>query len=114
LFDKRTFVARVVGRSMEDGIPDGCWGLFRMWPAGSAPAATALDGHRVVVQLRDETDPETGGRYTLKRWKVTKFTADSGVQEVELRPDNPAFKTLKYSATGGDIRAVAEFLEVVG
>ncbi len=114
LFDKRTFVARVVGHSMEDGIPDGCWGLFRMWPAGSAPAATALDGHRVVVQLRDETDPETGGQYTLKRWKVTKFTADSGVQEVELRPDNPAFKTLKYSATGGDIRAVAEFLEVVG
>lgn len=112
--DKRTFVARVVGHSMEDGIPDGSWGLFRMWPVGSAPSATALDGRRVVVQLRDETDPDTGGQYTLKRWKVTKRTADAGVQEVELRPDNPAYKTKKFSAKDGDIRAVAEFLEVVG
>jgi SOS-response transcriptional repressor LexA len=112
--DKRTFVARVVGHSMEDGIPDGSWGLFRMWPAGSAPSATALDGRRVVVQLRDATDPDTGGMYTLKRWKVTKRSADAGVQEVELRPDNPAFKTIKFSAKDGDVRAVAEFLEVVG
>ena len=114
LLDKQTFVARVVGHSMEDGIPDGSWGLFRMWSAGSAPSATALDGRRVVVQFRDEMDPETGGQYTLKRWKVTKFTADSGVQEIELRPDNPSYKSKRFSAKDGDIRAVAEFLEVVG
>lgn len=112
--DKRTFVARVVGRSMEDGVPDGSMGLFRMFPAGSAPSGAALDGRRVVVQFREETDPETGGRYTLKRWKVTKFTGDGGVQEVELRPDNPDFKPKTFTPKDGDIRIVAEFLEVVG
>lgn len=112
--DKHTFVARVVGHSMESGIPDGSWGLFRMWTAGATPSPTALDGKRVVVQLRDETDPDTGGQYTLKRWKVTKLGAEMEVLEVELRPDNPAFKSKRFSARDGDIRAVAEFLEVVG
>jgi hypothetical protein len=68
--DKRLFVAKVVGHSTEDGIPDGSWGLFRLFTAGAVLAATALDGKRVIVQLRDQADPETGGRYTLKRWRV--------------------------------------------
>lgn len=112
--DKRMFVARVVGHSMEDGIPDGSWGLFRLFAGGSVPAATALDGKRIVVQLRDVDDPETGGRYTLKRWRVTKHAADVGVEEIELKPDNPGFVAKKYTAKDGDIRALAEFLEVVG
>lgn len=112
--DKRMFVARVVGHSMEDAIPDGSWGLFRMFAAGTAPAPIALDGKRVIVQLRDHDDPETGGRYTLKRWRVTKHTAAGGVEQIELKPDNPGFVAKKYSAKDGDIRVVAEFLEVVG
>ena len=47
--DSRTFVAKVVGRSMETAIPDGCWALFRLFPGGVAPAPAALDGRRVVV-----------------------------------------------------------------
>jgi len=57
---------------------------------------------------------QTGGQYTLKRWKVTQTTGDGGVVEVELRPDNPSFKPKKFSAKDGDLRVVAEFLEVVG
>jgi type III restriction enzyme len=112
--DRRMFVARIVGHSMEDAIPDGSWGLFRLFTTGAVPAATALDGKRVVVQLRDQADPETGGKYTLKRWRVTKHTADGGVEQIELRPDNPGFVPKKYTAKDGDIKAVAEFLEVVG
>ena len=112
--DKRMFVARIVGHSMEDAIPDGSWGLFRLFTAGAVPAGTALDGKRVIVQLRGEADPETGGQYTLKRWRVTKHAADGGVAQIELRPDNPGFVSKKYTAKDGDIRAVAEFLEVVG
>lgn len=112
--DKRMFVARVVGHSMEDAIPDGSWALFRLFSAGSVPAPTALDGKRVIVQLRDQADPETGGQYTLKRWRVTKHSAAGGVEQIELRPDNPGFMSKKYTAQDGDIRAVAEFLEVVG
>jgi phage repressor protein C with HTH and peptisase S24 domain len=110
--DQRMFVAKVAGRSMEAGIPDGSWGVFRMFQV--PPTATALDGRRVVVQLRDETDPETGGRYTLKRWKVLKFAEDGSADEIELRPDNPAYSATRYTAANEEeLRPVAEFLELV-
>jgi hypothetical protein len=88
--------------------------LFRLFPDGVAPAPAALDGRRVVVQLRADTDPETGGSYTLKRWRVARTGPDGGAAEIELRPDNPAFKSLRMKPETGDIRAIAEFLEVVG
>jgi hypothetical protein len=110
--DKRMFVAQVVGHSMEDGIPSGTWAIFRRFTSEAPSSPTALDGRRVVVQLR-ETDPETGGQYTLKRWRVTKYAADGGVERVELRPDNPDYKVIKLSAKDGEIRPVAEFLEIV-
>jgi hypothetical protein len=112
--DRMMFVAKVVGRSMETEIPDGSWGLFRAFAAGDAPAPTALDGRRVVVQLRNETDPETGGRYTLKRWKVTRLSREGTVEQIELRPDNTSFTSLRVDAEAGDVRVVAEFLEVMG
>lgn len=111
--DRTMFIARVMGRSMEDGIPDGSWCIFRSFSAG-APPAKLLDGRRVVVQLRDEADPETGGKFTLKRWRVVKARPDGWVEEVELRPDNPSYKPMRMRAADGEIRAVAEFLEVVG
>lgn len=111
--DRTMFVARVSGRSMEDGIPDGSWCIFRTFSAG-VPSAKLLDGRRVVVQLRDNADPETGGQYTLKRWRVVKARPDGWVEEVELRPDNPSFKPIRMRAVDGEIRAVAEFLEVIG
>ncbi len=112
--DPRMFVTQVVGHSMEDGIPDGSLALFRSFASGNTPSATVLDGRRVLVQLRDGTDPETGGQYTLKRWKVTKLTVEGQVEEIELQPDNPAHRPLKFTAATGDIRAVAEFMEIVG
>jgi len=112
--DKRMFLSLVVGHSMEAAVPDGSWGLFRLFPDGAAPSPLGLDGRRVLVQYRDEKDPETGGQYTLKRWKVTQTGPDGGVVEVELRPDNPSFKSRRFKAHDGDLRVVAEFLEVVG
>lgn len=113
IIDRNMFAARVVGESMEPGAPNGAWAIFRMFPFGTAPAPTALDGRRVIVQLRDDEDPETGGRYTFKRWRVTKLSEDNGVEEVELRADNPAFKARRFRAQDGEMRVVAEFVEVV-
>jgi type III restriction enzyme len=112
--DRRMFVARVAGRSMETAIPDGCWALFRLFPGGAAPAPTALDNRRVVVQLRNDTDPETGGSYTLKRWHVASVGKDGGAKEIELSSDNPDFKPMHLRREDGEIRVIAEFLEVVG
>ena len=108
------FVAKVGGRSMEPHIPDGSWGLFRAYPVGQSPAVSALDGKRVVVQLHNGSDPETGGQYTLKRWTVGKWSDAGEVEAVSLRPDNPAFEPIPLTADSGDLRVVAEFLEVVG
>ena len=78
--DKGVFVAQVVGGSMEPAIPDGAWCLFR------APVAGTRQGKTVLVQLRDATDPETGQRYTVKRYKSEKVT---GRRLLAPREDHP-------------------------
>jgi phage repressor protein C with HTH and peptisase S24 domain len=60
------FVAQVVGHSMEPGIEDGAYCLF------AAPVTGSRQGRTVLVQLRDATDPETGHRYTVKRYESEK------------------------------------------
>lgn len=106
------FVARVVGRSMEPGIPNGSWCLFRQFTAG-APPPISLDGRRVVVELRNATDPDTGGAYTLKRWRVASRTPEGAILAIDLLPDNRDFGTLHLTPEDGDLRVIAEFLEVV-
>ena len=56
------FVAQIVGHSMEPTVPHEAYGLFR------APVEGTRQGKTVLVQLHDATDPETGARYTLKRY----------------------------------------------
>jgi hypothetical protein len=107
--DKLIFVARVVGKSMEKAIPSGSWALFRFLGEGASPSA--IDGRRVVIQLR-ETDPDTGGQYTLKRLHVTRRGDDGAVEQIELRSDNTDFEAIALSSDA-EIRAVAEFLELV-
>jgi type III restriction enzyme len=111
--DTDMFIAQVVGHSMEPGISEDSWGLFRSFQAGAPPSATSLDGRRVVVRLSSKSDPETGD-YTLKRWKVTKLFPNGQVQEIALRPDNPTSKPIVLSAASGDLQVVAEFLETLG
>ena len=112
-WDAALFVAQINGHSMEDGIPDGSYCLFRAYEAGTAPNAVALDHRRVVVELREGAESDLGGRYTLKRWRVAKMEANGGVSEIELTPDNPAYRPLQLRASDGEIRVVAEFLEVL-
>jgi hypothetical protein len=107
------FVARVVGRSMEPGIRDGSWCLFRQF-TGDAPPPVGLDGRRVIAQLRTVTDPDTGGAYTLKRWRVAARATDGSVEAIDLLRDNRSFQPLHLTPSDGDLRVVAEFLEVVG
>ena len=112
-FDKTMFAARVVGHSMEPGVPSGSWALFREYAAGAAPSPVQLDGRRVVVQLREGSDPETGGAYTLKRLRVVSRDEQGAVNAVSLAPDNRAFATRQLAEGDGDVRIVAELLEVL-
>ena len=104
------FVAQVVGRSMEPDIPDGAWCLF------SAPVTGTRQGRTVLVQLRDAVDPETGARYTVKRYESDKAPDGDAWRHttVRLKPLNPDFEPIVLSGGGEDnVRVVAEFVAVV-
>ena len=104
------FVARVAGRSMEPAIPDGAWCLF------AAPVTGTRQGRTVLVQLRDAVDPETGARYTVKRYESEK-TRDGDLWRhatIRLKPLNPDFKPIVLTGADEDqVRVVAEFVDVV-
>ncbi len=104
------FVAQIVGKSMEPAVPDGAYGLFR------APVEGTRQGKTVLVQLRDDTDPETGARYTVKRYESEKVQDDDSWRhaKITLKPNNPEFESIVLSGNdGGEVTVVAELVEVI-
>ena len=107
---KGMFVAQVVGKSMEPAIPDGAWCLFR------APVEGSRQRKTVLVQLRDATDPETGQRYTVKRYRSEKATRDDSWrhEKIILEPFNPEFDPLVFTSAGeNELQVIAELIEVM-
>jgi len=105
------FVAQAVGKSMEPAIPDGAWCLFR------APIEGTRQGKTVLVQLRDAADPETGQRYTIKRYDSEKRAGEGSWRHgrIMLWPINPAFDPIILTGEeGGSAQVIAELLEVLG
>jgi SOS-response transcriptional repressor LexA len=105
------FVARVEGRSMEPAIPDGALCLF------SAPVEGTGQGKTVLVQLRDAVDPETGQRYTVKRYESEKAPAGDSRRHtrITLKPLNPEFPAIALPPDEADrLQVVAELVEVLG
>lgn len=72
----------------------------------------------VLVHLRDTTDPETGQRYTVKRYQSEKVANSDGTWQhakITLKPINPQFEAVVLSgADDGQLAVVAELVEVVG
>ncbi len=104
------FVAQVVGKSMEPTIPDGAYALFR------APVEGSRQGKTVLVQLRDDADPETGERYTIKRYASIKARKGDAWQHerITLKPVNPEFEPIELTgADDAQLRVVAELVEVL-
>ena len=105
------FVAQVVGRSMAPRIPDGAHCLF------AAPVEGARQGKTVLVQMRDATDPESGQRYTVKRYQSEKAgDGDSWRHtKITLRPVNRDFAPIVLTgAEEGQLQVIAEVVEVLG
>ena len=104
------FVAQVVGKSMEPAIADGAWCLFR------APVEGTRQGKIVLVQLRDASDPETGQRYTVKRYKSEKAKKGDSWRHVKitLEPANSEFEPIVLTgADEGELQVIAELVEVL-
>jgi SOS-response transcriptional repressor LexA len=106
------FVAQVVGKSMEPAIPDGSYCLF------ASPVTGTRQGRTILVQLRDSPDPETGERYTVKRYESEKVTSEDGTWrhvKITLKPNNPEFTPIELTCEDeGTVQVVAEMLEVLG
>ena len=105
------FVARVVGHSMEPAIPDGAYCLF------ASPVTGTRQGRTLLVQLRDGIDPDTGERFTVKRYRSQKATGAEGWRHVriELEPTNPDFAPIELTTDDEEsVTVVAELVEVVG
>jgi len=104
------FLAQVAGKSMEPTIPDGAYCLF------SAPVTGTRQGKKVLVQLRDATDPETGERCTVKRYESEKVQeGDSWRHErITLKAINPDFQPIVLTGVEeGRVQVIAECVEVL-
>jgi SOS-response transcriptional repressor LexA len=107
--DSQMFVAQVLGKSMEPKIPDGSYCIFRAQPAGSR------HGKIVLAQCRGIADPDTGGEYTIKRYRSEKKHEQGKEPEnksVSLEPLNKAYKPIPINSEDG-VDIIAEFLDVL-
>ena len=67
--------------------------------------------------MRDEIDPETGERFTVKRYRSRKTEDEHGWRhmEVTLKPVNPDFAPIVIAADDeARVEVVAELVEVLG
>ncbi len=106
------FVARVEGNSMNRVIPNGAWCVFRFNPAGTR------NGKIVLAQLRNYSDPDSGGAFTVKRYESTKVSGSDGDAvnaRIRLKPESTlgTYKAIDVSRGDEGIRVIAEFLRVL-
>lgn len=105
-------VAKVVGRSMERAIQDGSYSLF------SSPVTGSRQGRTVLVELRDARDPETGERYTVKRYTSEKVedSEDSWRHvKITLIPNHKEFDPIELTGEAEEeVKVVGELVEVLG
>ncbi|MBE0565773.1 MAG: DUF2075 domain-containing protein [Krumholzibacteria bacterium] len=111
--ERGLFVAQVIGESMNRRIPNGAWCLFRANPGGSR------EGKIVVVQHRSIADPDTGARFTVKRYRSRKVGDDGSWRHVEivLSPESASGEYREIviqKADEGELRVVGELLAVLG
>lgn len=97
---------------MEPRIKDGAWCLF------ASPVEGSRDGKIVLVEHRAIHDPETGGSYTVKRYRSKKVGGEDSLwhhEEIVLEPLNLEYEPIVLSDVSEDeFRVIAEFVEVLG
>ena len=105
------FVAQVVGISMEPRIPDGAYCLFASTVTGTR------QGRTVLGQLRDAVDPDTGQRFTVKRYRSEKTVDEDDWRHVRIMLEsvNPVFMPIELKIEDkGSVAVVADMVEVIG
>jgi hypothetical protein len=81
------------------------------------PTTVIASISQLIRGLRDATDPESGERYTVKRYESTKSVGQEGWRHESIRliPDNPdreRYPILEFTPEdAADLRVVAEFIQ---
>ena len=105
------FAARVDGKSMEPRIPDGSYCLF------AGPVTGTRQGRIVLARLLNAVDPDTGQRFTVKRYRSDKAVDEDGWRHlaIVLEPLNPDYEPLELAAEDeSPVAVIAELIEVIG
>jgi DUF2075 family protein len=107
------FVVQVVGESMNRRITDGAWCLFSTDPGGSR------DNKIVLVEHRKIEDPDTGGRYTVKRYRSEKVVSEEGWRHkrIVLEPESTLgrYQPIEFrDEDAGELRVVGVWEAVLG
>lgn len=71
----------------------------------------------MLVQLGDATDPETGHRYTVKRYESEKARVGDTWRHtrITLKPTNPAYAPIVLKGVEeNSVQVIAELVEVLG
>lgn len=109
--NKRMFVVKVVGHSMEPLIPNNSYCVFRVYTGGSRQSKI------VLAQHHDIADIETAGSYTVKKYKSEKKYNPDGSWEHEkitLEPLNKDYEPIVLPKCGeGEFKIIAEFVTVL-
>jgi hypothetical protein len=114
--DRRLFVARVIGESMNKRIPNGAWCLWRRHQGGEDRI-----GKVVLVQHRDIQDEGLGAEFTVKVYDAESMSpGGEGAREqllgVALKPDSedPSFTRIVLEGLQeNELRVLAELVEVL-
>jgi superfamily II DNA or RNA helicase/phage repressor protein C with HTH and peptisase S24 domain len=111
---KDMFIVQAVGNSMSPKINDGDFCIFKANPVGSRQNKILLVEHRTI------DSSETGGHYTIKKYKSEKTGSleDGGRHcKIILEPINIEYKPIVFENVDEDFenefKVIAEFVEVV-
>lgn len=109
--NKKMFVAKVVGQSMEPLIPNNSYCIFKLDVVGSR------QGKIVLVQHRNIEDVDTGGSYAIKKYQSEKREEKDGTwhhEKIILEPLNNDYKPIVLSNVSEDeFKVIAEFIDVL-
>ncbi len=109
--NKKMFVAKVVGHSMEPLIPDNSYCIF------SSDVVGSRQGKVVLVQHHSIHDSDTGGSYTVKKYTSKKKHKPDETwehEEIMLLPLNKAYEPIVISPEqASDFKIIAEFTDVI-
>ena len=106
------FACRIIGESMNRVIPNGSICLFKTYTGGSR------NGKIVLVENRDEQDPDFNSAFTIKTYSSEKSVSEEtwGHKSIVLRPnslDSSYQNIIITEENAADMRVVGEFVKIL-